>query len=227
MRRSVRPGGACRGRLAQGGERRRRRGKGAAAGLRTAYACSLPPRRRPARQHERHTTNRSPRPRPLPPAIFRALVQLYHWSERVAWRIALLLPVWQKTATARWLRGFANATVGETVHHSMRIWACAFFVYPVAIHDVPHLVQWALGRAQTSVLEAGTGVAYSHELGYHGALVLMALSYGAMALPCSGMAPQLVVARPRPRPATPTTTPAGAGGGGSGKSVGLVRVSYT
>lgn len=107
-----------------------------------------------------------------------------HWAEVFAWRIAILLPIYQKLATGQWLRG--NGVVGAAMHYGLAAWALWFFLYEVLIYNVFRFVQFALGQEYTPLPRVLFGLPYSEKAGYHGALVLMALVYLFMviAMPC-------------------------------------------
>jgi len=116
-----------------------------------------------------------------------------HWSERFAWRIALLLPVYQKIAKSYWKRCHSNVRVGSVIHWLVALWSIVFLAYQVLLHDVPYFSQWVVGRFSGShhrqsieSLITGGNVGYSHALGYHGALVLMTLLYGFSMLGMTG-----------------------------------------
>jgi hypothetical protein len=103
---------------------------------------------------------------------------LAHWIERAAWGVALLLPVYQKLATAQWLRG--NGLIGVFVHYAVFAWATLFSVYHVLIYGLPRFLLWATGRELLpfDIFEAS----YKRTVGYFGGLVLMTLLYGFMVL---------------------------------------------
>jgi hypothetical protein len=99
--------------------------------------------------------------------IVNPLEDFAHWVERAAWGIALLLPVYQKLATAQWRRG--NGPLGVVVHYVVAAWLAGFVIYHVFLYGLPHL----LGTSQP---------VYQRGIGYFGALVLMTLLYGFMVL---------------------------------------------
>ena len=99
-----------------------------------------------------------------------------HWNEVFAWRVAVLLPIYQKFVTGQWLRG--NGHLGVLVHYCVGLWALGFFAYEVMLYNVPRFIQFALGAKDLPAKLFGHG--YSEILGYHGALVLMTLLYAFM-----------------------------------------------
>lgn len=98
-----------------------------------------------------------------------------HWAERFAWRIAILLPIYQKFTTGHWLRG--NGIVGVAVHYTVAAWATGFLIYQVLIYDVVRFHLFALGEDPPPLFPL-FGLAYKDKLGYFGALLVMTLVYG-------------------------------------------------
>ncbi len=111
-----------------------------------------------------------------------------HWLEVFVWRIAILLPIYQKLATGQWRRG--NGAVGGVLHYGMAVWAAGFFVYEVLMYNVPSFLT-KFGFENRPLRLCGRG--YSEKLGWHGALLLMILLYGFMVL---AMRCKRVIARP-------------------------------
>ncbi len=100
-----------------------------------------------------------------------------HWTERLAWRIAILLPIYQKVTSGEWRA--KGGVVGPLLHYGVSLWAVAFCVYQVLIYDVLRFYHFALGK-EPSALLVWLKSCYSQELGYHGALVFMVLLYAAL-----------------------------------------------
>lgn len=115
-----------------------------------------------------------------------------HWSERWVWRLAILLPIYQKLTSGQWLRG--NGKVGVVMHYGLAAWATGFFVYQLVIYDAPRFYAFVVG--EEPVYHELFGLAYRQELGYHGALVLMTVVYGFMV---AAMRCKRIVAVPAPR----------------------------
>jgi hypothetical protein len=99
-----------------------------------------------------------------------------HWLEVFIWRLAILLPIYQKVATGQWLRG--NGKAGVAVHYVVGAWAAGFFVYEVLMYNAPMFYAWATGAPYEQITLFGRG--YSETVGWHGALVLMIFLYGFM-----------------------------------------------
>merc|ERR1719183_2857961 len=68
-----------------------------------------------------------------------------HWSERLAWRIGILLPLHQKFARNYWRRCHPNAHVGAVIHWSVALWSIGFLSYQILWQDIPYFSQWAIG----------------------------------------------------------------------------------
>lgn len=107
-----------------------------------------------------------------------ALAEWAHWSERWVWRIAILLPIYQKVTTGQLLR--SNGKLGVALHYGLAAWGLGFLIYQVAIYDVVRFYQFASG-AEVTYFEI-FGLHYRQEIGYHGALVLMTLLSAFMVL---------------------------------------------
>lgn len=97
-----------------------------------------------------------------------------HWTERLAWRIAILLPLYQHLASGHWRRG--NGVVGVALHYTLAVWGVVFFVYMVLIYDAAGFYQFLTG-GDVSYVGKFFGP-YSKLLGYPGALILMTFLYG-------------------------------------------------
>lgn len=65
-----------------------------------------------------------------------------HWAERFAWRIAILLPIYQKLTTLHWRKG--NGLIGVVLHYTLAIWAAGFLVLYVLMGDVPGFGNFAM-----------------------------------------------------------------------------------
>lgn len=102
-----------------------------------------------------------------------------HWTERFAWRIAILLPIYQKIMSGEW-RG-KGTLLGSLLHYGVGLWAITFFVYQVLIYDVVRFYYFALGFEPSEGLLWLKSI-YIQELGYHGALVFMVALYTALLL---------------------------------------------
>lgn len=109
-----------------------------------------------------------------------------HWAERFTWRIAILLPLWQKLTTAHWK---THGRLGALTHHAVAAWAAFFFTYQVLAYDLIRFAHFATDTPPGPLLTHLRG-AYHQELGYHGALVLMIALYAFLLwrMPSNGLA---------------------------------------
>lgn len=108
--------------------------------------------------------------------VLNAGAEWAHWSERLAWRIAILLPIYQNLASGRWLRG--AGVLGVALHYALAVWAVVFFAYMVLVYDVGGFYRFVTGKEAAYVSKYFGH--YNHLLGYPGALMLMVLLYGFM-----------------------------------------------
>lgn len=115
--------------------------------------------------------------------VINPIAEWAHWSERLAWRIAILLPIYQKVTSGHWRRG--NGIPGVVMHYALAGFAVLFAVNQLLIFDVPRFIQFATGQAITDHTLFAVG--YKAQLGYTGALVLMTFVYGfaAVAMRCN------------------------------------------
>merc|ERR1711935_498184 len=106
------------------------------------------------------------------------LTGLVHWSERIVWRTALLLPVYQNVCSGKWKRG----RFGIVVHYFMAAWGIVFFVYQVIMNDFYKIPQFFKGVKYADYVMM-FGWKYNQYIGYLGALSLMWMFY-AVSLIC-------------------------------------------
>lgn len=104
------------------------------------------------------------------------LAEGFHWVERFAWRVAILLPLYQKVTTGYFLRG--NGLAGKVLHYLVACWAVSFAVYYVLLIDVPGFYRAALNSEFNP--RRSLGIPQIDALHYYGALVLMTFLYGFM-----------------------------------------------
>jgi hypothetical protein len=130
--------------------------------------------------------------------VLNPFTEVFHWTERFAWRIAILLPIYQKVATGYFRRG--NGVVGQMLHYALAGWAVFFFVYYVLMVDLPRFFQAVFNGDRGADLHGLLGIPFNDALRYHGALVLMTFLYGLMAfaLRCKRI---FVIEEPLLRPA--------------------------
>ena len=102
-----------------------------------------------------------------------------HWTERFAWRIAILLPIYQKMMSGEWIS--KGRLIGPLLHYGIGLWAVIFFVYQVLIYDTVRFFYFAMGINPSEWLLWLKSI-YIQELGYHGALVLMVILYTLLVL---------------------------------------------
>ncbi len=101
------------------------------------------------------------------------LTQEFHWTERLAWRIAILLPIYQKVLTGYFRQG--AGLIGVVLHYAIACWGLFFMVYYVLLVDVPGIYEAAFDHDVD--LHRLIGVPFNEALGYYGALVLMTFVY--------------------------------------------------
>lgn len=112
----------------------------------------------------------------------------YHWSEKFVWRIAILLPIYQKVVAGDWKRYYSR-WLGLIVHYGLGSWAVCFFVIKVVLFDVSGVWHFATNENRlfprtTQYIRTQIGID-TNEI-YHQALVFMIFVYGLQALlmPC-------------------------------------------
>lgn len=117
-----------------------------------------------------------------------------HWLEVFIWRLAIILPIYQKVMSGQWLR--SGGKVGVAMHYGFAAWVAGFFVYEVLMYNSRFFYAWARGIEYEQIILFGRG--YAESVGWHGALVLMVFLYGFMllAMPC-----KRIVAEPSRSPA--------------------------
>jgi len=126
------------------------------------------------------------------------LTQEFHWTERFAWRIAILLPIYQKVLTGYFKRGAGG--IGLVLHYAIACWGLFFLVYYVLLVDVPGIYEAAFGHELD--LHRLIGIPFNEALGYYGALVLMTFLYAFMLLAMPSKRICVIGARPAERQGT-------------------------
>ena len=96
-----------------------------------------------------------------------------HWSERWVWRIAILLPVYQKVVSRSLLN---SGQIGKLLHYAVAAWAIWFVAYQVLAYDIVRFIAFVQGDHNPAWHKL-FGLGYRQEIGYHGALVLLTLFY--------------------------------------------------
>lgn len=105
--------------------------------------------------------------------------ELFHWSERWAWRVAILVPIYQNFTNGHWVNGHKKKIVGKSIHYLMAIWGVLFTFQQIIFSDIFRFVQYLNGweeKTFTSMVGIPTHKLFS----YHGALVVMCMMYGFM-----------------------------------------------
>lgn len=105
--------------------------------------------------------------------------EFFHWSERWAWRVAILLPIYQNCTNGHWMKGHRIPIVGKMVHYFMAVWGLGFLFQQVLCNDVEKTVQYLRGSEYEGLLQM-MGLPSSKMFSYHGALVVMTIMYGLM-----------------------------------------------
>lgn len=103
--------------------------------------------------------------------------EFFHWSERWAWRIAILLPVYQNCTNGHWMKGHSIPGVGKVVHYFMGVWSICFFLIQVLSSDVFRFVRFLNGWEERSLLKM-LGLPFPQLFSYHSGLVVMFIVYG-------------------------------------------------
>jgi hypothetical protein len=96
-----------------------------------------------------------------------AYADWFHWSEKVAWRIAILLPIYQSLCNGFWKKESKKTFL----HIFMVIWGLIFLIYQVMFYDSLAFISFVRGEPLT-VYES----IRPYYL-YHRALVIMTLYY--------------------------------------------------
>ena len=109
-------------------------------------------------------------------------MELFHWFERWAWRIAVLMPIYQNCTSGHWKHGHRYfSVVGTTFHWIVAAWGCCFFVFQVLFSDVVRFVLFLRGDEVKTLYElldiASPGIRAMHPFSYHGGLVCMWVMY--------------------------------------------------
>ena len=113
----------------------------------------------------------------------------FHWSERWCWRIAILLPLYQKVVTGHWRHHHGKRQeLGLVIHYVVACWATSWFVFHVLLADTGHFWQFATSQKQTN-LPAHNCLATLAPLWfcyYYKALLLMTFFYGLLLIVMPG-----------------------------------------
>ena len=63
--------------------------------------------------------------------VFNPVAEYCHWTERISWRIAIIVPIYQKAVTGHFKRGHLNKVIGSIVHYGAVTYVLIFFIYQV------------------------------------------------------------------------------------------------
>jgi hypothetical protein len=85
--------------------------------------------------------------------VYNPVAEYCHWTERIAWRIAIIVPIYQKAVTGHFKHGHLNKVTGYIVHYGAVTYVLFFFIYDVLMRDVFVLPQWIAQQA----MESGEG----------------------------------------------------------------------
>lgn len=103
--------------------------------------------------------------------------ELAHWSERIVWRYAIIIPVWQKLATGGWRKG--NGWPGVALHYVAALWVAGFVTYQIILFDIPNIRHLLFGGDFTPYRLFGH---FPRVFRYYGVLNLMLIAYGSTML---------------------------------------------
>jgi len=124
-------------------------------------------------------------------------MELFHWFERWAWRIAVLLPIYQNLTAGHWLHGHRWSLVGTIFHYVVGCWGCLFFVFQVLFSDVVRFVCFLSVTEEKTMYDIlgvnSLATGKFRPFSYHGGLVVMWVMY--LVLLVGGFSPFYVSAR--------------------------------
>ena len=115
--------------------------------------------------------------------------EFFHWLEKGAWRIAMLMPIYQNCTNRHWEQGNRRMPIlGHILKRILIVWFVFFALFQVIQSDVIKFVQFLLDQHQQGLIDmAGLSKApffRSVLYPYREALVTMIIMYGL--LPCFG-----------------------------------------
>ena len=114
---------------------------------------------------------------------------LFHWFEKWAWRIAMLMPIYQNCTNGHWERGHRSVPIlGKLLRWVLMFWFVFFFLFQVIQSDVFKFSQYLLGKHQEGLIDI-LGLSKAPFLRsvlypYREALVTMIIMYGLLHLCC-------------------------------------------
>jgi len=106
--------------------------------------------------------------------------------ERWAWRVALLMPIYQNFTSGHWKNGHAFSIVGSIVHCVVAAWGLCFFVFQVLASDTVRFILFVLGKEVRNMYHitglSSPSIGDFMVFGYHEGLVLVLIMYSVILL---------------------------------------------
>jgi len=108
--------------------------------------------------------------------------EVFHWFERWAWRVAVLMPIYQNCTSGHWKHGHEQIPVlGTILHYLVGAWGLGFFAMQVVCSDGVRYFHFLTGGEDETLFEqldiSRAGVDSFHPFSYHGGLVVMWILY--------------------------------------------------
>ena len=108
--------------------------------------------------------------------------EVFHWFERWAWRVAILVPIYQNCNSGHWKNGNARFPwLGKLLHNFIVAWTVGFVFLQIICSDCFRFYFFVTGHEVKSLPELlgieTPGVDSFHPFNYHGALVVMWVTY--------------------------------------------------
>lgn len=105
--------------------------------------------------------------------------ELIHWSERWAWRVAIIVPIYQNCTNGHWINGHSFKKLGRMLRFVMAFWCSCFILQQVIFSDVGRFIEFLTGW------EVSTDPSYTswyrfRLFSYHGAINFMWIMYALM-----------------------------------------------
>ena len=107
---------------------------------------------------------------------------LFHWFERWAWRVAMLLPIYQNCTTTHWKNGHDRFPVlGLIIHYVAAAWGLGFFVLQVLCCDCVGFFSFLVGGQVKTLFELfgveNPSLDSFLSSGYYGGLCVIGATY--------------------------------------------------
>lgn len=108
-----------------------------------------------------------------------------HWSEKWAWRTAMLMPIYQNCTNGHWEHGHRRFPIlGKILRYILIVWSVFFFLFQVIQSDVIKFSQFMMDTHQEGLIDRW---GFDHTFffkdvryPYREALVTMIIMYGAL-----------------------------------------------